>query len=77
MEDVEELSDASDNESSQPDVDDMCNPENEPVRTVEDVPLKPITEDESLLTEDDFGQKNYPNQLIPLGKESKSFDTNT
>ena len=49
----------------------MCNPEKEPVRTVEDVPLKPITEDESVMTEDDFGQKDYPNELIPIEKESK------
>ena len=54
----------------------MCNSEEEPVRTVEDVPLKPINKDESVITEDDFGQKLYPNKLIPIGKVGQSFHTN-
>ena len=48
----------------------MCNPEEEPVRAVEDVPLKPITQDQQQMdTEEGFGQKVYPNPLIPLGKD--------
>ena len=44
------------------------------MRAVEDVPLKPITHDDSNLLEVDFGQKEYPNKLIPKAKDESKYD---
>jgi hypothetical protein len=44
-----------------------------PVLADEDVPLPSITFDASDLLEDNFGQKPYPNDLIPLDKDLSSI----
>ena len=51
----------------------MCNSDEEPVRAVEDIPLKPITQDNSTEIEASFGTKKYPNTLIPMEKDQSKY----